>query len=277
MSALVPFEQVLPSGQSWGVMKMQANELIKSNFLPASIKTPEQAMMIILKGRELGIPPIQALSQIAVIQGKPTMSAELMLSQIMRLHPRTKISFSERSNEVCTIKVQRYGCEPSVFSYTIGDAEKAGLLLKDSWRKYPRAMLHARAVSEMARSLFADAISGVSYTPEEMGKEVNDEGEVIEVESETVSVATNNHKPALEETITVKTDAPPSPPTVVFSKRDPTHCRQVMKFLEGKNQMSQFDTLMDRIEGKPYSQKTLQTEWPAIDPEAPDAEPEVTE
>jgi hypothetical protein len=277
MTAMIPFDQVLPSGQSWGVMKMQASELIKSNFLPASIKTPEQAMMIILKGRELGIPPIQALSQIAVIQGKPTMSAELMLSQIMRLHPRTKISFPERSNEVCTVKVQRYGCEPSVFSYTIGDAEKAGLLAKDSWRKYPRAMLHARAVSEMARSLFPDAISGVSYTPEEMGKEVNDDGEVIEIDAKPVVVGSTNEKPVVEETITVKTDAPASPAPVVFSKRDPGHCRAVIKFLQDKNHVNMFDTLMDRLEGKPFQQVVINAEWSAVDPEAPDSEPEVVE
>jgi hypothetical protein len=277
MSGLVPFEQVLPSGSVWNVMKSQAAELIKSNFLPGHIKTPEQAMMIILKGRECGVPPIQSLSQIAVIQGKPTQSAELMLAMILAKFPKTKLSYPERSNKICTIKVQRPGCDWSVFTYTIEDAEAAGLLNKDSWRKYPRAMLHARCVSEMARSIYPDAISGISYTPEELGAEVTDEGEVIEVESKTVSVATNNNKPVVEKTVEVKSDAAPSPPPVVFSKRDPTHCRQVMKFLESKDQMSQFDLLMDRIEGKPYSQKTLQTEWPAIDPEAPDAEPEVTE
>jgi len=278
MSGLVPFEQVLPSGSVWSVMKSQAGELIKSNFLPTHIKTPEQAMMIILKGRECGVPPIQSLSQIAVIQGKPTQSAELMLAMILAKFPKTKLSYPERSSKICTIKVQRPGCDWSVFTYTIEDAEAAGLLNKDSWRKYPRAMLHARCVSEMARSLYPDAISGISYTPEELGAEVNDEGEVIEVVSEKVVVEKDTSKPLAKKTVEVKSDVTPSLESVVlFSKRDPTHCRQVMKFLEGKNQMSQFDTLMDRIEGKPYSQKTLQTEWPAIDPEAPDAEPEVTE
>ena len=277
MSAMIPFDQVLPSGQSWGVMKMQAGELLKSNFLPSTIKTPEQAMMIILKGRELGVPPIQALSQISVINGKPTMSAELMLSQIMRLHPRTKISFPERTNEKCSVKVQRYGCDPSVFTYTIGDAEKAGLLGKDSWRKYPRAMLHARVVSEMARSIFPDAISGVSYNPEELGAEVKDEGEVIEVDAKTPVVEEATQKPLVEKTITVKSDTPVSPQTVVFSKRDPQHCRAVMKFLQEKKHVNMFDTLMDRLEGKPLQQATINAEWAVIDPEAPDAEPEVVE
>jgi hypothetical protein len=185
MSDMIPFESLLPSAKGWSLLKHQAVEILKSGYLPTAIKTPEQVTVIILKGRELGIPPMQSLSHIHVINGKPTMSAELMLALILQKHPQTKISFPIRTNKEVQCKVVRDG-QVSLFGFSMDDATAAGLLSNPSWKKYPRAMLHARCVSEMARSLFPDAIAGVSYTPEELGAVVDGEGEIIDV-SQTVN------------------------------------------------------------------------------------------
>lgn len=271
MSQLIPWEQMLPAQQNWSLMKQQAGELIKSGFLPSGIKTPEQAVAIMLKGRELGIPPMQALSHIHIINGKPTMSAELMLAQIMRLHPKTKISYPKRSSEACEIKVTRDGCEVSVFSFTIQDAQAAGLLSNPTWKKYPRAMLHARAVSEMARSLFPDAISGVSYTPEEMGVSVNEDGQVIEVESrEVMDSAPTKHVVAETAPASVAV-ATPSPETFTRSSHQ---LRIIAAFLTNKNQLKLIDSLCEALDGKEFTRANLTAAWDAINPEAPDAPPE---
>ena len=271
MSDLIPWEQMLPAAQGWTLMKQQASELIKSGFLPSGIKTPEQAVAIMLKGRELGIPPMQALSHIHIINGKPTMSAELMLAQIMRLHPKTKISYPVRSGEKCEVKVTREGSEASIFSFSIQDAQAAGLLSNPTWKKYPRAMLHARVVSEMARSLFPDAISGVSYTPEEMGASVNEEGQVIEVESrEAVVVTTPKHAVAEAAPAPVAV-APAGPET--FS-RSPHQLRLVAAFLTSKNQLKLIDTICEVLDGKEFTRANLAAAWDAINPEAPDKAPE---
>jgi hypothetical protein len=274
---MIPFEQMLPGSQGWATLKQQAGELIRSGFLPSGIKTPEQAVVIILKGRELGIPPMQALSHIHVISGKPTMSSELMLSQILRLHPKTKISYPKRSGEVCELKVQREGSDPSVFSFSMADAQAAGLLNNPTWKKYPRAMLHARCVSEMARSLFPDAISGVSYTPEELGANVNESGEVIDIESSstTSELGSENDKGTVAKTTVPTTKNPPSAPA--FDPTNATHVRSVGTFLQSKNQMSLFDALANRLVGKPFTKDTVEAFWAEIDPEAPDKEPEVME
>lgn len=274
MTELMPFESMLPAASTWGVMKQQAGELIRSGFLPAGIKTPEQAVAIMLKGRELGIPPMQALSHIHIINGKPTMSAELMLSQILRLHPKTKISYPKRSGEICEIKVQRDGSEPSTFSFSISDAQAAGLMSNPTWKKYPRAMLHARAVSEMARSLFPDAISGVSYCPEEMGADVNENGEVIDVAvtvTETKSPVVQN--PVDTQSSQIKPAAPAAGPET-FSKGNPLHLKSVAAFLTMKNHMDLLDVMFNRLSGKPFTRTTIEAEWAVIDPERPDKDPE---
>jgi hypothetical protein len=52
--------------------------------------------------------------------------------------------------------------------WTMAMAERAGLASKQNWRKYPEAMLWARAVSQLCRELFADCFAGATYTPEEL-------------------------------------------------------------------------------------------------------------
>jgi hypothetical protein len=274
MSDIIPFEKMLPAAQGWALLKQQSEELIKSGFLPSGIKTAAQAVAIMLKGRELGIPPMQALSHIHVINGKPTMSAELMLAQILRLHPRTKISYPVRSSERCEIKVIREGCEPSTFVFTIEDATRAGVMGNPTWKKYPRAMLHARCVSEMARSLFPDAISGISYTAEELGANVDENGEVIDVEASEskgslVSDSMDKKSP--------ETSANASPSAPLFNKQDSAHIRSIGNFLQAKGQMGLFDAFAKRLEGKAMTKEVFETEWREIDPEAPDKEPEVME
>ena len=181
MTALLPMNELMPAAPMWDVMKRQGEELIKSGFLPPSIKMPEQFMLIVFKGRELGLPPMYACNHIVVIQGKPTMSAEVMLAMIYKNCPNVKIQYLEVSNDKCTIKASRPGNEPSTFSFTMDDAKAAGLTSKENWRKYPRAMLRSRCISELARSLFPDCIAGVSHTPEELGAITDESGEVVEI------------------------------------------------------------------------------------------------
>lgn len=172
MSDLIPIDQ----------MQKQASVYLKSGFLPDAIKTPEQAIVIMQKGQELNIPPMQALSHIHVIKGKPTMSAELMLAQIYRNCPGAVIDFVALTNDCCVIEATRPGHRIAKFSFDMDDAKQAQLLGNPSWKKYPRAMLRSRCVSEMARTMFPDCIAGVSYVPEELGAEVDDSGEVIDIQ-----------------------------------------------------------------------------------------------
>lgn len=173
---------LIPSDNEINTLKKVAEMAIKSKFLPQGISTPEQAIIIALKGKELGIPPMQSFAQIAVIQGKPTISAELMMALVYKNVPTAEVIFTKSDNHGCTLSARRRKEHAfSSFSFNETDAKTAGLLLKDTWKKYPGAMYRARAISIMARALFADAISGCSYTHEEMGASVDSEGSIINV------------------------------------------------------------------------------------------------
>lgn len=170
----------IPSQSEFHTMKEMGQMAIKSGFLPSSIKTPEQAVVIILKGRELGMKPMQAFASIAVINGKPTISAEGMISLIYKNVQGAVIDFVKTDNAECEISAKRPGGKKTKFSFTMDDAKRANLTGKGPWVTYPAAMLRARCISAMARALFADALSGVVYTPEELGADIDDDGNIIE-------------------------------------------------------------------------------------------------
>jgi hypothetical protein len=148
-------QSVLPSRGELDVMLTLGDQFLKSGLLPTSIKTAAAAVLIIQKGVELRIPPAYALSNIQVVEGKPT-------------------------EKVCTISYKRRTAkERRIYSFTMDDAKAAELFNKATWKKYPKAMLRARCISAVARMAFPDSIAGM-YTPEELGVEESPDGGLAE-------------------------------------------------------------------------------------------------
>lgn len=174
----------LPAPETWGTMRDMAGVFIQSGLLPSTLKTPEAVLVVMMKGSELGIPPLYALSNIVVVQGKPTCSAELMLALIYRDQGDLAVIVEESTAEVCRVAYRRRGWDRArAFAFTIADAQTAGLAGKGTWALYPQAMLRARCISAVARLAFPDSIAGM-YLPEELGATVRvGEDGAVEVES----------------------------------------------------------------------------------------------
>ncbi len=154
----------IPTLNEWQILKEQATMAFRSGLLPQGIKSPEAAAIIALKGKELGLPVMFSLSEISVINGKPVLSANLILAQLYKVGCHVKF---DEADDHCTVIANRPGGEPVTTTFSLKDAEVAGLLSKPVWRQYPRAMLRSRAIAEAARKVAPDAIAGC-YTPEEM-------------------------------------------------------------------------------------------------------------
>ncbi len=163
----------------WEVMRSQADELLKSGFLPKSIRTPEQAIAIMQTGKELGLGPMQSLRGIHVIDGKPAMSADLIAGLALARVPGSTLRVAESTNTICRVEAARAGQELTPFSFSMDDAKNAGLTGKDVWRKYPRAMLRARCLTEACRAVFPDVAMGL-YSPEEL--EDSSPGQAVDVQ-----------------------------------------------------------------------------------------------
>lgn len=215
MNGLV--QQGIAPMQEWQNIKDQALTLVQSGMLPKAINTPEKAIVIMVKGRELGIPPMHAFNHIHVIDGKPTMSAELMLTMIVKNVPDARIKYLQNDGDACRLEASRNAMGKMEFGFSRQDATAAQLMHKDNWKKYTRAMLRSRAISEMGRSMFPDALCGMSYTPEEIGGEVEvtDSGEIVVIEE---VIQPERPKPTI---VPAKPIVPAKAETPVDKPRDP--------------------------------------------------------
>jgi hypothetical protein len=201
---LQPSMSLFPSAEELSLIKEQAAIYIASGLLPKSVDKPEKAILIMLKGRELGIPPLQALAGIFVVEGKTVLGAELMTAQVYRNCPGAQIDIVETTNTVCRVVAARPGKPPVEFKTTIQDAQAAGVAGKDNWRKYPAQMLRWRTLSNAAKSIFPDAVAGC-LTPDE-AEEAGLGGASNEDKAARLSAL--NKKPEMKEVESVVVESP---------------------------------------------------------------------
>lgn len=148
---------------------MFAETVAKSGITPAGLKTPEQVFVAIQWGRELGLTPMVSLNNVAVVNGKPSLSTDIMHSLVRNNPEYAGTEWVEKNDKVAECIVYRQTKtyrEEYRSKYTIEDAERAGLVNKDNWKKYPERMLMHRALSFALRDAFPDVLSGVYSTDE---------------------------------------------------------------------------------------------------------------
>lgn len=169
-----------------------AADIANTEFVPGPLRNkPAAVAACILTGHEVGIGPMQALAKIHVVDGRPAMAAELMRALVLR--DGHDIWVDELTTTRCKISGKRAGSEhTSTVTWTMDDAKRANLAGKNNWRRYPRAMLQARATAELCRLIFADCLGGISYVPDELEDE--------EVFAERVDEAEPEAKPKKKRT-----------------------------------------------------------------------------
>jgi hypothetical protein len=145
-----------------------AKAIALTPFIPADIRgKPDAVMATIIRGHELGISAFESLQKIDFIKGRTAMRSELMRALIQRAGHTIRVE--ESSNTRVTLVGQRAGEDHATkVTWTQDDVVKAGLQNNENHKKYPRAMLLARATGELARMVFADVLAGMSYATEEV-------------------------------------------------------------------------------------------------------------
>lgn len=148
-----------------------ASGLVKSKASSIAQKEAD-AFFISMYGYELGFPPMTALQLIYAVDGKPTLSAQGMVSLLRRHGFSVELPDPGTVKDAATVKVRRPGGEWRAYTYTLEMAQKAGLTGKDNWRKYPAEMLIWRAAATGCRMEGGDATAGL-YMIEEMDPDAN--------------------------------------------------------------------------------------------------------
>lgn len=257
-----PARAVQMSHDMMDVLERQVAIAMSSRLFP-SIDSLEKAVLIAMKGQELGLPPIYALTHLHIIKGRVCGDSEQMLSLILRDFPNCYWYYAELSTEACEIHAARSKDDtPCRFRFTIEDAKRANLLSKkDSvWLVYPRAMLRSRCISETARSLFPDAIGGMSYTPEELGSLP---GEIIDDLPKNTYVLDHERK----EPTTLIAAAPAAPKSMIFDPSVEVYRNAVIRWLDQYEPalLGRYDEIAQMLTGRPTTDlKNVINELPRI-------------
>ena len=144
-----------------------AKMVVSSGLAPDGLRQPQDAMIVMMTGAELGLTAMQSLRSIHVIKGKPVLSADLQVALVRGLPQCEYFQILEWTDQLCTIETKRADGKPVGFTFTMKDAERAGLVRKGgNWEKYPKNMLRARAASTLARAEYPEIMHGV-YCPDE--------------------------------------------------------------------------------------------------------------
>jgi hypothetical protein len=142
-------------------------------------KDAAQAVVKVLAGQELGFGPVASMTGIYIVKGRVTLSANLIGAALKR-SGRYNYAIRRLDNTGCTIEFFEAGQSVGTSEFTADDAAKAGLKDGDNWRKFPRNMMFARAMSNGAKWYAPDIFGGPVYTPDELGAIIDGEtGEII--------------------------------------------------------------------------------------------------
>jgi len=146
--------------------------LANSNMVPKQyMGKPQDIMVCIQWGMEMGLAPMQALQNIAVINGKPSVYGDAMMA-LVQASPvcegvEESIEDEGTPNPVAVCVARRKGRAPVTVRFSVEDAKRAGLWGKQGpWQAYPKRMLQMRARGFALRDAYPDVLKGLISTEE---------------------------------------------------------------------------------------------------------------
>ena len=146
-----------------------SNYLADSDMVPKDFKgKPGNCLVAIQWGMEIGLKPLQAMQNIAVINGRPSLWGDAVIA-LVRSSPLCEYIIEEDDGRTATCKVKRRGEPEQSRSFSMDDAKAAGLLGKQGpWTQYPKRMRQMRARAFAVRDVFPDVLKGLPVAEEVM-------------------------------------------------------------------------------------------------------------
>jgi len=148
---------------------MQLGEVFMQSGMFKDIGSQAQAVVKILAGRELGLAPIEAMSNLYIVGGKVALQAKA-IGALIKKGGKYDYKVEKLDETECVIAFYQIEggnkVELGKSSFSMKDAAKAGIVNKEVWKNYPRNLLFARALTNGARWYTSDAFCG--YAVEEI-------------------------------------------------------------------------------------------------------------
>ena len=151
----------------WGYALELGRGMFVSRLLPLGINSPEAAALCIVMATDLNIPASAAFKFIAVINGRPTLMAN-MVGALIERSQKGYVAIEKLDRERAEVRFVRYasGAAPQrdyLSTFSMEDAKAASLNTKTGpWKDgYVPNMLYARAVTNGAWRMFPDVLMGL--------------------------------------------------------------------------------------------------------------------
>lgn len=181
----------LTERQQYIRMLAAAGNLLPSHLRGAgNVGDPGKAFLLAETGDMLGIHPMAAVTGVHIIEGKPSLSANLMTGLVRKAGHKLRVWVDgdlKAGTLAAHAELIRSDDPDFTFKVTwsLDDAKAAGLYPgkpSSNWQKYTRAMLKSRVTSEIVREGASDVLMGGNiYTPEELGATVDEQGDPIDL------------------------------------------------------------------------------------------------
>lgn len=143
--------------------------LANSDMVPKDFKgKPENCLIAMQWGYELGMQPLQAIQNIAVINGRPAMWGDAVIA-LVRSSPLCEYVQESDDGNTASCRVKRRGEPEQIRTFSADDARAAGLAGKQGpWTQYPKRMRQLRARAFALRDVFPDVLRGMPVAEEVM-------------------------------------------------------------------------------------------------------------
>jgi hypothetical protein len=144
-----------------------ADYLADSDLVPKDFKgRPGNCLIAMQWGAELGLKPLQAMQNLAIINGRPSLWGDAVIA-LVRASPLCEFVLESDDGNTATCRVKRRGEPEQSRTFSMADAEKAGLKGKSGpWSQYPQRMRQMRARAFALRDVFPDVLRGLPVAEE---------------------------------------------------------------------------------------------------------------
>ncbi|MET0332584.1 MAG: hypothetical protein ABW154_14260 [Dyella sp.] len=164
-----PRQQLDLSPQTFEQALTFCDYLADSDLVPKDFKgKPANCLIAIQWGAELGLKPLQALQNLAIINGRPALWGDAVIA-LVRSSPLCEYIAEADDGKTATCRVKRRGEAEAIRQFSMDDAKAAGLQGKSGpWTQYPQRMRQMRARAFALRDVFPDVLRGMPIAEEVM-------------------------------------------------------------------------------------------------------------
>ncbi len=157
-------QTLVVADQTLEICRQLAYKLCNTNLVPKQYRNQaEDGAIAIMWGCEIGLQPLQALQNVAVINGNPTLWGDSLVA-IVKASGICELLTTHYNEETktATCITQRKGEPEETRTFSWAEAEIAGLTTKKEsvYLKYAKRMIMTRARSYVLRDVYADLLKG---------------------------------------------------------------------------------------------------------------------